>query len=243
MKNLLQILLLFIGLVGTSQVSSSTNQPFLETTAQSDTLIAPDRIYLNILLTEQDSKGKISIETLDKQLKNTLTALGIDIPKQLSLSDLSSRFKTYFLKEKDVFKSTEYSLLVYDAKTASNVLEALEAISISNVSLEKVTYSRIDKLQLTLKKQASIKAKSQANAMLEPLNQKVGNVLFISDTINNQTTSSHLQGRASGIQIRGASQTGANAIYGNRTFINIDVKKIEVQAVVHVKFSIEYLKN
>lgn len=239
MKTLLNTFLLFACLIGYSQVNSGLEQPYLETTAQSDTLVAPDRIYLKIVLTEQDSKGKISIETLDNQLENTLKGLGIDTSKQLFLSDLSSRFKRYLLKQKDVYKSKEYSLLVYEAATASDVLEELEAINISNVTLEKAIYSKMNELELELKKQASKKAKQQADAMLEPLNQKTGKVILISDTLNNSSASTHLQGRVSGIQIRGAGQPGASAIYGNRAFIDINVKKIEVQAVVQIKFSIE----
>lgn len=238
MKLILNLLVLLMCLLANAQIKTLPEPPYLETIAQADTLVAPDRIYLNIIITEQDSKGKTPLEALDNQLVNTLKDLGIDPPKQLFLTDLSSKFKTYFLKEKDIYKRKEYVLLVHDAVTASNVLQALEHIEISNVSLEKVLYSKMDALKLLLKKQAATKAKLQAQAILEPLNEKVGKVLYITDYVTEQNIGNKLQGKASGIQIRGASTIGYSSKVAYES-IEISIEKIPVEATVSVKFLIE----
>ena len=69
-----------------------------------------------------------------------LQDLGIDLKKQLKLQDLSSDFKNYFLKRKNVLKSKIYRLEVFDAVTAEQELIALEAKGISNVQLIKTAY-------------------------------------------------------------------------------------------------------
>ena len=122
--------------------------------------------------------------------------------------------------------------MVYNAQMASKVIMALEEIEISNVFLEKTDYSKTEEMILILKSEAIQKAKNQAIALTKPLNQKVGNALYISDNSNTINT---LTGRVSGIQIR-----------GNRTLekeklepINIEFEKIKIESEVKVTFKLE----
>ena len=93
----LTLFLITISLQGFSQQKNFIDQPYVETNATVDTLINPDRIFLNILITEKDTKGKTSVEELENKMAEKLKTLGIDLDKQLYLSDLSSNFKKYFL--------------------------------------------------------------------------------------------------------------------------------------------------
>src|SRR5690349_5445103 len=120
------------------------DQPYLETSATFDTLVTPDRIFVSISLNEADSKNKKSTEELDQQLVQKLTELGINTEKDLTLLDYSSNFKSYFLKGQHILKVKNYSLLVYDAVRAAEVLTGLENIGISNVAIEKTEYSKAD---------------------------------------------------------------------------------------------------
>ncbi len=54
-----------------------------------------------------------------------LGRLGYRPKKQLKLQDLSSDFKNYFLKRKNVLRSKIYRLEVFDAVTAGQELIAL----------------------------------------------------------------------------------------------------------------------
>ena len=64
---LLGLSILFIHTVE-AQPKNFIDQPYLETTVKVDTLVVPDRIYLNILLTEADTKGRTSVEELENPL-------------------------------------------------------------------------------------------------------------------------------------------------------------------------------
>jgi len=234
MKKLgLLLIIALLSLQGYSQEKNFIDQPYIETTAIVDTLVVPDRIYLSILITEKDTRGRTSVEELENRMNTKLIGLGIDTKKQLTLSDVTSNFKTYFLKGTDVLKNKAYTLLVYDAETAGKVIVGLESIEISNVFLTKTEYSKLEKLKIDLKQKAVLKAKIQAESMLKPLNQNVGKALYISDLNSNITNA--LQGRVAGIQIRGYSSYKAEEYKP----IDIEFEKIKIESAVTIKFGIE----
>lgn len=217
---------------GQAQEKNFIDQPYLETSATVDSFVTPDRIFISIVLKEDDSRNKKSTEELEQQLMEKLKQLNIHADQDLSLQDYNSNFKSYFLKGKNILKSKNYSLLVRDAVVASRVLTELENIGISNVNIERVEYSKAGEVILELKAKAILKAKENAIKMTEPLGQKIGKALYISD---NKTVSNALQGKAAGIQIRGAS-----TLYGSRAAdpILVDFQKIKFEGEVTVKFAI-----
>lgn len=225
--------LIFIGNLTFGQSKNFIDQHYLETTAKVDTLIKPDIIYLDILIREKDEKNKISVEELENNMAEKLKILGIDVQKQLILSDLSSNFKKYFLKQKDIMKSKAYKLKVFDAQTAGKVIVGLEDIGISNVSLDKTEYSKIEELKLKLKSKAVAKAKMQAEYLIAPLNQKITKALFITDTY---FQSYNYNGELDEIVVIGFSGKRMKQDYQP---IDIEFKPIKVEAEVSIKFGIE----
>jgi uncharacterized protein YggE len=234
MKKFALLALILIGTKSISQTKNFIDLPYIETTVKVDTLVIPDRIYLNISITEKDTKGKTSVEELESRMNNKFKSLGINVETQLTLNDLSSNYKKYFLKQQDILKTKNYTLVLYDAKISGKVLIALEEIEISNVILEKTAYSKEDEMYLILKSKAIEKAKKQAIAMTKPLNQKVGNAIFISDLNNNFIRG--LSGSAAGINIR-----GAKSISSNNEFIPADIEfaKIKIETSLNVNFKLE----
>ncbi|PKP14636.1 MAG: SIMPL domain-containing protein [Bacteroidetes bacterium HGW-Bacteroidetes-23] len=234
MKYLKILILILVFNSAYSQNKNFIDLPFIETSAKVDTLVIPDRIYLTIIISENDTKGKVSVEELEKKMADRLTNIGIDINKQLFLNDLSSNFKKYFLKRKDIVKAKSYTLLVYDAKTAGKIIVELENENISSVFLEKTEYSKIEELKLELKSKAILKAKNNAISMTKPLGQKVGIAIFISD-FNNVVN--QLSGNVSGIQIRGINSLKEKEY--KYESIDIEFQKIKVETELNAKFKLE----
>lgn len=222
-------LLLITSLTSYAQSKNFIDQPYIETTARVDTLVIPDRIYLSILITEADTKGKTSVEKLENKMADKLKTLGIDIEKQLTLTDLGSNFKKYFLRKVDVQKDKEYTLLVYDAVDAGRVIMGLESIGISNVNLTKTEYSSLEKLKIDLRQRAVMTAKIQAEAMLVPLDQKLGHALFISDL------NTGVQNRMAERMVRVQMSKEADEDQP----IEIEFEKIKIESTVNVKFAIQ----
>ncbi|MDT0605908.1 SIMPL domain-containing protein [Croceitalea rosinachiae] len=212
-----------------SQSKNFLDIPYLETSAKVDTLVTPDKIYLNITIQEKDSKGKKSVEEQENKMAQRLKSLGIAIDKQLTIKDLASNYKKYFLRSKEVLKSKQYSLLVYDGLTAGKVMAALEDLDIANTYLEKTEYSKMDELELTLKSRAAKKAKLKANALTKPLGQEVGMAIHIVD--NSQPyypryNQPRMEMKAMAMDVAEPEP------------LDISFEKIRVESTVNVKFKI-----
>lgn len=224
----LVLVILLLSFAGTAQTKNFIDQPYLETTARVDTLVTPDRIYLSVLITEEDTKGRISVEELENRMAAKLKSLGIDLEKQLSLSDLGSDFRKYFLRKTDILKEKAYTLLLYDGLTVGKVLQGLESIGIANVNLRKTEYSDLENLKLTLRERAVALAKSQAIAMTRPLSQNVGNALYISDLNTGFVRSSGVYNEMERMQKSNTAEP-----------LDVGFRKIRVESSVNVKFAIE----
>ncbi|AWM14972.1 SIMPL domain-containing protein [Flavobacterium sediminis] len=229
MKNLFFILL-FIPLVSLAQVNDFTKTPQLQTKATYTTEVIPDKITLSITLSEQNTKGKVSVEELEKRMEKVLLENNVDIQKQLTLKDISSNFKDYFLKKTDIQKTKNYQLEIFDAVSAGTILKELESQEISNVELLKTEYSKIEELKIELKGKAILKAKKQAEEMVKNLNQELGPAIYISDLETN------IFGRASGLNVRGLNSI-SNQINGDDLDISFD--KIRIEATVTVYFALK----
>ena len=208
-----------------AQSKTFLDVPYLETSAQVDTLVTPDKIYLSITIQEKDSKGRKSVEEQENKMAQRLRGLGIDLDKQLVIKDLSSDFQKYFLRGKEVLKSKQYSLLVYSGKQAGDVMVALEQLDIANAYLEKTEYSKMDQLELELKSKAVKKAKQKAEALTQPLGQKVGLAIHIVD--NSQPFYPRYDKVYSLANSAEQSQP-----------LDIDFEKIKVETTVEVKFAL-----
>lgn len=230
MKKLVTILLITVfTMTAYSQTKNFLDVPYLETSARVDTLVTPDKIYLNITIQEKDSKGRKSVEEQENKMANSLRNLGIDLEKQLVIKDLSSNFKKYFLRQKEVLKSKQYALLVYSGKKAAEVLMALEKLGIANTYLEKTEYSKMEALELELKSKAVAKAKKKAEALTAPLGQTVGNAIHIMDT----STPYYPRYNQPRMEMKTMAMDMAEA-----EPLDIDFEKIKVETSVNIKFQL-----
>jgi len=232
MKKILPLILFVVIANGFSQTKNFIDQPYIETMSKVDTLVTPDKIFMNIIITEQDTKGKISVEELESKMETVLKSLSINTKKNLTLNDLASNFKKYFLRRQDVLKSKSYTLILKDAITAGKVIIALENLKISNVTIGKTEYSAIEELKLTLKSRAVLKAKKQAQFMAEPLGQKVGSPIFISDLSG---SSIYRSNRAENNMFLAKVSSSEKDF----TPADISFEKIKVESIISIKFKIE----
>ena len=218
--------LLFVG-ISHGQMKTFIDQPFVETTAQVDSLVVPDRIFLSITLDESDTKNRVSVEAQENKMVSVLKKLGIDTDEQLVLADLATNFQDYFLRKKGVVKSKSFELLVYDALSAGEVVQSLEAEGISNVYFLRAELSKMEELKLLMRTKAVEQAIRQAEALLQPFQQKPGRVLHIAD-LNIGITENW---RASNMRM--AVQSAEQAP------IDVDFKKIKLSCSLSAKFAIE----
>lgn len=214
-----------------AQSKNFIDQAYLETTAKVDTLVVPDQIFLSIYIDEGEDRNKTSLEKQEKEMAKVLKNLGIDLKKQLKLQDLTSAYKKYFLKRKNILMSKLYALEVYDAMTAGKVLIGLESKGISNVVLTKTAYSKMESLKLTLKSKAILKAKSNGMALTGPLNQVLGKAIYISDQYQSNP---YYKNHAMLVEVDEEAEI-KNSV---ETPINIGFSKIKLECQISVKFAL-----
>lgn len=235
MKN---IFLFFLILFSTSNLHCQTknfiDKPYIEVEGKADTLVIPNRIFINIILSEKDTKGKKSVEDLEKEMILKLKETGIDVEKNLTIEDMSSNFKKYLIKQTDILKTKSYTVIVNDAKTTSEILIDMEEIGISNVRIVKVENSEENKLQLLMNAKAIENAKQNALSFTKPLNQKVGSAIYIGFVDNNQTYNN-----AGQIRIRGISSLKEYNSESSKYETNIEFEKIKISTSIGVRFSLE----
>ena len=228
MKNSMLLACLLLPFLLAAQSKNFLDVPYLETSARVDTLVTPDKIYLSITIQEKDSRGRKSVEEQENKMAQQLESLGIDLDRQLVIQDLSSDFKKYFLRSREVLKSKRYILLVYDGLTAGKVLAALEDIGIANTYLQKTEYSKMDALELELKSMAMKKAQKKALALTQPLGQKVGPAVHIMDSYISAPVAYAPRMKMAMAEMDMEQQEP----------LDLDFEKIKVETMLQVKFKL-----
>lgn len=143
--------------------------------------ITPDEFYLQIIINERDSKGKISVESQQRDMIAVLKRLNVDIDKQLKVANLSSEF----FKKKSSVATAKYQLQLGSSAEVARVWQALDDLGISNVSILKVSHSKIDQLKEEVRVEAIRNARKNAATLAEAIGQQVGRCFYIYDSNSN----------------------------------------------------------
>ena len=231
MKYYLTSLFLCMMFLGFSQSKNFIDQPYIESRITKDTLISPDRIELRLVLDENDTKNKESVEALEKKMFSQLKQMDLDIETQVSLSDSDSNFKFYALKKTGVLKSKHYVVELHSASQIGELMQRMESVGISNISILSVKVSNEEEIKERLVRNAVNKAIRQADNALAVNDQKAGNILQLyieADTYNYQPAR---EARASTMQM--------NVTSDNTSEPQISFKKIRLSKTINIKLAIE----
>lgn len=180
-KNAVILLLVFLAALSAKAQKNFIDQNYIEVKGTAKLEVVPDEIYLNIHLDEQDTKNKESIELLEREMFVALKKAGVNLEKQLSVSDFTSNLSTYFIKRADTKKSKDFQLLLHDAKSLGNVFVELDQVKISNIRILRVDHSEIEKYRRQVKVNAVKEGKEKAIALAEAIGQKVGRAIYMNE--------------------------------------------------------------
>jgi hypothetical protein len=197
--------------------------------------ITPDEIYLKIFISEKDNKGKQTIEELEKLMMDKLRGLDVDIEKNLTVHDISSNFKYYWIGKIDIFTTKEYQVLVNDANTAGKLFQELESINISNIAIDRLSHSEIEKFRQDVKIDAVKAAKVKAEYLAGAIDQRIGKAILIQEMGDLRALQGNVAGVSNTIMIRGSS-----SLYGSRAPEPIiEFGKINLEYKIIAKFKLE----
>ena len=235
MKKSIFALALMVGIstaaVAQQSVSIVENQNYIEVSGYNKAEVAPDEIYITFQINESDSRGRNSVTDQERNMVNALKNMGVDIEKQLTVKDMSSNFQKYILRRTDIQQSRDYQLKVADAQTAASVFAALEGVGISNATIEKAEYSKIDEFTLENKVAAVKNAQEKASRLAGAVGQTIGKAIYIQDFERTYRAYANVMTKSMSADMA----TGAEMAIAP----GIEFEKITVESNVTVRFLLE----
>ena len=179
MKKFLLMAAVLIAAVTTAGAQTDEKFPcYVEVSGYAERNVTPDTFYLSIVITETDSKGKISVESQQREMTKALKSLGIDVDKQLTMVDMTGE---YFVKKKNTLLTAEYRLKLSSAAEVRSVYSALSDIGISTVSMRSVSYSKMAEVRNEVRVESIKNARAKAVMLAEGIDQKLGDCIRIND--------------------------------------------------------------
>lgn len=154
---------------------------YIQVTGRAEKELTPDEFYLQIVINERDSKGKISVESQQRDMVVVLRKLGVDVEKQLKMANLSSEF----FKKNTSVAMAKYQLQLGSSGEVAKVWQALDDLGISNISILKVTHSQLDKYKQEVRLEAMRNARESAQEMAGAIGQTIGKCFYIYDSNSN----------------------------------------------------------
>lgn len=232
MRTLLVLLALLLSgsAFGQAGEKNFIDQNYIEVTGKSEMSITPDNIYIRIIASEKDVKGK-DLSTIENSMITKLQEIGVDTKKDLTIKDFSSNFKNYWILKSDIVLTKEYQLLVQNARTAGKVFVELQKLGISNINIEKVENSKILEYRKEVKLKAIKAAQEKAKALTNAIGQDIGKAIYIQEIEENVPVQERIM-----LQVKGIANS-YDAI--SREEPEVEFEKIKLDYAILVRFELK----
>ncbi len=204
---------------------------YIEVNGQAEMEVTPNEIYLKILLDEKDLKSKDDLQKTERTMIRELEEIGIDVSENLSVRDMMSNFRNYWIIGSTINTAKEYQLKVDKASTAGHVFRELASLGIANVSIERVDHSEIEKFRQEVKINAIKAAKKKAEALAGAIDQEIGKAIYIQE-MNFGVIMPRTARAEANIMVRGY------AVEDDASMPEIDFEKIKLEYSIQVRFEL-----
>lgn len=232
-----KIILGFVFAVACLQLNAQqmTNKAQVSTIGRAEEEVTPDIIYISVTLKEfyQDgnSKKKISIETLEKQLFESATNIGVQKSDFTIQNIYSSNYSVKKKKETEILLSRQYRIKVTQLNKLNNLFDGVELAGISQTSIDQFDYSKKNELEKTLKVKAVKDALQNAKILAEAADQRIGKALLISEAPQQIYFNAP---RAYNMMAKSASTQFADT----EENLDLDIKPIKISSEVTASFEL-----
>lgn len=153
----------------------------IEVSGTAERLVVPDRLTFRITLAERlGTRGKITIEQQEAQLRTELEKIGVDLAKDLSIYDLSARYVRQ-RRLRDTLATQDYGLVIRDLDKVALLQDLADKINVSSLDLVIAENSRIDDIRRDLRIEAIRAAKTKAEYLMRAIDGKVGSAIFVKE--------------------------------------------------------------
>lgn len=233
-KILFALALCSISLAGFSQTFDTRRK--IDVTGSAEAEVTPDIIYFGISLKEyfkdNNSKKKVEIEELERQLQSAVLAAGI--PKEdFTINNISSYNYTWEKKKNpDFLARKQYRIKVTDLSKLNGIISAVDPKGIEYTNIENYDYSKMETLKRDLKIKALQAAKAKATYLAQAVGDNVGSALDIQE-INNEYYPQPIYRANAMMKTEGMVSSDAAAMP------DIDFKKIKLNYQIHAVFELK----
>jgi uncharacterized protein YggE len=215
--------------------SENRNLRTISVTGVAEKEIEPDIIYFTISLKEFQLKtgSKFQMNELENQLINSVEKAGIE-KENLTVENVYGYNYSWDKKteNKDFMARKQFQLRLSDAKKLNMILSNIDSKAIEYARVSQYTHSRLQELNQELQVEAVKIAKAKAEALLKPLDEKLGKLIELSE--NPQKFQPVYYKFYQNNRMMSASADESVAMESDLNFKNIKLK-----AEVHIVFLIQ----
>jgi len=242
MKKILSVLAL-IALVVTAQAQnvSMENSRRVATRGVAEKEVTPDIIYLSISLKEyyQDgnTKKKVAIETLEKQLHDAAMKYGVKKEDFTIQNIYSYNAENRKKKNNELLQSRQYRLKVTDLKNLNPMIDDLDAQGLQSTSISGYDHSQKKAIEKELKTAAVKDARINAEILAAADGETVGKSLMINDNSSFSWNDVMPQPRAYTMALSKTNSMESDVSGANS--LDIDIRPIKLSCIIDAVFELK----
>ncbi len=242
MKKILSVLAL-IALVVTAQAQnvSMENSRRVATRGLAEKEVTPDIIYLSISLKEyyQDgnTKKKVAIETLEKQLHDAAMKYGVKKEDFTIQNIYSYNAENRKKKNNELLQSRQYRLKVTDLKNLNPMIDDLDAQGLQSTSISGYDHSQKKAIEKELKTAAVKDARINAEILAAADGETVGKSLMINDNSSFSWNDVMPQPRAYTMALSKTNSMESDVSGANS--LDIDIRPIKLSCIIDAVFELK----
>jgi uncharacterized protein len=242
MKKILSVTILLIACLLLKAQNPILN-PYPKTisvTGSAEMDLIPDEIYVQVDLKEYRKKNeKIELDTIKTYFLNTCKTIGIP-DSAISIASYEGNNYNYWYwrkrkKDPDMFAAISYQIKFSDSKKMDQLIDQLDDEATANFQIVKTSHSHIQEFRKQLKIQAVKAAKDKAFYLTEPINEKLGEAITITEPDDNSVYYYPLN-MLSNISLKEKKISDNTAANDNAA---IDFNKIKLKYDVKILFALK----
>ncbi len=147
----------------------------IEISATVDTILQPNVLEISILLSEEPSKGKVTIQEQETRLAKALKSAGVDMKKSLQVVSKSRNN----VRRDNSYGFASYLLSLETVAECTAVFDAFAVEGITNARISRTEVKNIECINTELMVGALQKAKKTAVRLAHSIEQEVGKAVEI----------------------------------------------------------------
>ena len=160
-------------------MAQENDTPQVVVNGYAERMITPNKFTIAITITEKDTKGRVSLDSQERDMVKALKAAGFET----EALRLENNYSTY--NRRGALATRIYELTVIGAEDLDKAFATLEPLNLHTVHLKKATCTDLGKIREELRQEAIRDAKRNAQVLAEAIDQQIGACIYIHDYNSN----------------------------------------------------------